>query len=1212
MGKIKKIQRKGPPATKRPPKAARTESADSALGLDAHSDLEKPATSSDDGFEEPTPKPKPSKKTTTLPGPVSIIAQKKNKFRTDDGKNVKPPTLEEMKELRDTRNLFHSNLFKLQVKEMLEEIQLKTKYTEYIDNWMESFTVFTQRLKDGLVEKSQLEVPLNVDKKISGFIFSKPTKEPQLIGAASTGTLLGPKIVVDVALEMPKDCLHKDDYLNLIYDQKRALYLTYVTNQMRSDPAYSQDNFAFNYHGNNPLKPVLELTPAAKQVSKHLQLRLFITAPQSTFKPGRFVPWNNNIRPTYYNDEWDEEEALPSTQHYNASVLFDLTLAQNQALLDKAFKGRRNFQDGLLLLKVWLRQRELDRGFTGFGSHILAAFIVYLNQQRILHQSSSSYQVARTVWNQLANTDWTNGITLAPASGQTEQLSTMAGYYDVCFMDVSGQLNLCANVPLGVYQRVRAEAKLAVDLLNDMKLNSFPYIFMQKCPLYTRVDNILKITNYSSIQQMLVLHSKPQMKYDFASYGYPQLLQILTELLQKGLKQRVQAILPIETVSSAWPVESKAPIIGQSIQLGLILDPEHAYEVLDKGPSSNDDPEGSAEFRKFWGDKSNLRRFQDGSITEAVVWGTTKDAPSKKRLIVRQIVMHLLEHHLQLDSKDIQYIAADLDLVYQLSPWFKVSKVKTKLELQQDTDAEALSPNVIRCYDDLARQLHALDDLPLEIVSISSISPVSRYCEPMPVLPQARMMADHIHASHIQRVIIQLGQSGKWPNELSALRALKTAFLIEIGEKLKAQCRLNWSITSEGLLVLKRGFCFLLELAHNKELALLKQEVTERGVTKYVDNPESRALEQRHYILPKVSGALHSLHQSHSAYGPTVLIAKRWLATQLLDDGIWPPMATELLVAHLYQQRNAPQAIAAPQTGFIRFLHLLAHSDWNGELFLLNFNSSWQEQQIGDLEHSFRSDRQSYPPLALATSYDQQHAGRLWTTGESPSLRILSHVSRLARHALEMIETSLQSKDLRFVRPAQLFRGSSEGYDLVIQLKSDLVPNALSYDLGSPFVSFDQPNYLLPRAGKDPLAAIVHQLRSAYSDYAAFFYNPHGGKELAIMWRPPAVFAPKAFKVTELQACTLCDKGKVQVVRETLVEDFKVLLKDFYLRISTPEELKREQREHQNPKRYFNAKPQDNESCSKSKKRKLAKAAKVQAPLKRKSLIKSRPLKSLS
>ncbi|KAH8295120.1 hypothetical protein KR018_007548, partial [Drosophila ironensis] len=1122
-----------------------------------------------------------------VPPKMDLLPTTRSKPKCKKGreavKDVKPPTLVEMKELRDTQNLFHSNLFKLQVKEMLEELQLKAKYSEFTERWIETFSTFTRQMKDGLLEHSKLEVPLRLSQKASGFIFSRPTREPYLIGAASTGTLLGPKIVVDVALEMPKECFHKEDFLNLRYDQKRALYLTYVVERMRESPEYSQDHFAFNYFGNNPLKPVLELTPAAKHVAKRLQVRLFITAPLSSFKAGRFVPWNNNIRPSYFSDDWDDGQPLPSTQHYNSSVLFDLTLSENQAHLEKFFKGKRNFQDGLLLLKVWLRQRELDVGFSGVSAYILASFIVYLNQNRILHQSSSSYQVARTVWNQMANTDWTTGISLATGSAQTEEV---AKYFDVCFLDVTGQYNLAANVSRSLYKRVQAEAKLAVELLNDMKTNQFPHIFMQKSPLYSRVDNILKITNGSSINQMLMLHSEARFKYDYVNFGYPQLLRLLTNLLQKGLGDRVNDILPLETATAAWPVETRPPDIGKHIILGLILDPDHAYNVLNKGPAPNEDPEGAAEFRRFWGEKSNLRRFQDGSITEAVVWGALKDPPYKKRVIVRQIVLHLLDHHFQLDSEDVQYIAAELEQVYRLTPCFKIARLKTKPQLDQETDAEAASPHVIRCYDELARQLHGLDDLPLEIVSISGTSPVFRYCEPEPVLPQARLIANRMHTTHVQQVVIQLGQSGKWPNELGALRALKTAFLIEIGEKLEAQYRIQWKITTEGLMVLKQGFCFMIQLAHSKELALVKQSVTERGTTIYVDNPTSRALERQHYILPKVSGALHSLHQTHPAFGPTVLLAKRWLATQLIDDGLWPNIATELLVAFLFQQRHTPQPIAAPQTGFFRFLQLLSHSDWKSELMILNFNNNCPEHELSDLEHSFRSERHSFPPVVVTTSYDQQHAGRLWTSDQAPSSLVLGHVTRLSREALGMIESSLMSKVLRFVRPAQLFRASNEGYDLVIQIRPDVLPNTLCHDHGSPFVPFGQPNFQMGRAGVNCLAKIVNQLRSAYSDFAAFFYNPHGGKEVAIMWRPSSEFAPKPFKVNEVQSCTPCDNEKVQVLKETLVEDFKLLLKDFYLRIVTPEELIRQQKEHLAPKRNLNSNKKAEKTSPKLKRKK--------------------------
>ncbi|XP_034112362.1 nucleolar protein 6 isoform X2 [Drosophila albomicans] len=1155
---------------------------------------------SDNGFKEEPDHSAGKKRKVPQSNNESNTKKKKSKHN----ESVKPPTLEEIKELSDTRNLFHSNLFKLQVKEMLDEIQIKPKYNSFISIWLESLVTALEELDDGLLDKCQLEVPLHLNKKSFNFQFIAPSAPPKFIGSATTETLLGPNIVVDVALEMPAACFQKDDYLNLVYDQKRALYLAYVASKLKQNTAFSADKFAYNYHANNPLKPVLEMTPGSK-VGSHVMFRLYITTPATVFQLSRFVPWNNNVRPSVFGDKSpkNSNEALPATQHYNANVLFDLTLAQNQTLLLNAFTGRRNFQEGLLLLKVWLRQRQLDVGFSGFSAHILAAYIVYLSQNRLLHQSSSSYQVARTVWNQLANSNWTQGITLAPQQPQQLQLSTVAKYFDVCFMDVTGYFNLCANLPLAVYKAVCMEAKLAVELLNDIKVNSFSHIFMQKSPLYSRMDNFLKITNEASVDQLLQLHVPPHVKYDYANCAYPQLLKLLTDLLQKGLGQRVHAILPLEVSSSPWPVDSKAPVIGRSLLLGLILDPEHAYEVLDKGPSTNQDPDGAAEFRKFWGDKSNLRRFQDGSITEAVVWAAATDAPSQKRLIVKQIVLHLLEHQLQLESNDVQYVAGELDVVYSLTPSFKVAKLQTKLKIQQETDAETLTSPVIHCYDALARQLHNLGDLPLEIVSISGISPVFRYCEPEPTLPQSRLIAERIHASQVLDVIIQLGPSGKWPNELAALRNLKTAFLIQIGQQLETQYKLHWLLCEKGLMVLKQGYCFLLQLAHSKELALLKQQQTERGVITYVDNPASRALERQHYILPKVNGALHALHQSHRAFGPTVLIAKRWIAAQLLDEGLWPSMATELLVAHLFQQRQSPHSTVSPQTGFIRFLQLIAHTDWNGELFLLNFNNSWAEQQVTDLEHSYRSERQSYPPLCLATAYDQKHAGRLWTSDELPNKPVLARVTLLARHALQLIESSLLSERLAFVRPAQLFVPSSEGYDLVIQLKPDLVANTLCFDFGSPFEPLSQRNFRLPLAGSQQLAQIVQQLRAAYSEHAAFFFNPHGGKELAIIWRPANEFAPKPFKVNELQACTPCFGGKVQVDRDTLIEDFKLLLKDFYLRVTTPEQLKRGQREHSKPKRYFN---EVNGKPSKKKKK-----VQIQPKSSRKRLLKSKLLSAL-
>ena len=46
-------------------------------------------------------------------------------------------------------------------------------------------------------------------------------------------------------------------------------------------------------------------------------------------------------------------------------------------------------------------------------------------------------------------------------------------------------------------------------------------------------------------------------------------------------------------------------------------------------------------FRSFWGEKSELRRFKDGSILEAVVWPCNSLA--ERRTVCGRIIKHLLQ-----------------------------------------------------------------------------------------------------------------------------------------------------------------------------------------------------------------------------------------------------------------------------------------------------------------------------------------------------------------------------------------------------------------------------------------------------------------------------------------------------------------------------------------------------------------------------------------
>lgn len=55
----------------------------------------------------------------------------------------------------------------------------------------------------------------------------------------------------------------------------------------------------------------------------------------------------------------------------------------------------------------------------------------------------------------------------------------------------------------------------------------------------------------------------------------------------------------------------------------------------------------AVEFRNFWGEESEMRRFKDGSIHEAVLWSNSS-LQSDKRLICQKIVHHVLKRYFML------------------------------------------------------------------------------------------------------------------------------------------------------------------------------------------------------------------------------------------------------------------------------------------------------------------------------------------------------------------------------------------------------------------------------------------------------------------------------------------------------------------------------------------------------------------------------------
>lgn len=83
-----------------------------------------------------------------------------------------------------------------------------------------------------------------------------------------------------------------------------------------------------------------------------------------------------------------------------------------------------------------------------------------------------------------------------------------------------------------------------------------------------------------------------------------------------------------------------------------------------------------------------------------------------------------------------------------------------------------------------------------------------------------------------------------------------------------------------------------------------------------------------------------SMQTDHASFSGAVRLCKRWVYSQLLSGHI-RHVVVELLVAYLYLAPAPYTPPHTPHVAFLRFLHLLAHTDWKTTPFLVNLNDAF-------------------------------------------------------------------------------------------------------------------------------------------------------------------------------------------------------------------------------------------------------------------------------
>ncbi len=239
------------------------------------------------------------------------------------------------------------------------------------------------------------------------------------------------------------------------------------------------------------------------------------------------------------------------------------------------------------------------------------------------------------------------------------------------------------------------------------------------------------------------------------------------------------------------------------ISVGVVLNREKVHRRVDRGPSP-DDTAALVQFRRFWGDRCQLRRFQDGAIIEAVVW---EPPASHSSSIVDVVIRYSLGRHVYCvcgeTSENVLSVSSQLESQYFRTSIPCGSQVG-QAALSPYEDGNKLTRTAVEALDQLRGILTSqIKNIPLSFESLMAVSPELRYTavhgpRPHPMVSSDKEWMKTLSGSTISliapplTVIAKLESSGKWPVDPAAIKKSKTALLLRARSELMKQFEVSY------------------------------------------------------------------------------------------------------------------------------------------------------------------------------------------------------------------------------------------------------------------------------------------------------------------------------------------------------------------------------------------------------------------------------------
>lgn len=509
----------------------------------------------------------------------------------------------------------------------------------------------------------------------------------------------------------------------------------------------------------------------------------------------------------------------------------------------------------------------------------------------------------------------------------------------------------------------------------------------------------------------------------------------MAALLRQGLGDRIKAVAILHPTFEPRSVSQAHPSNPDTIHVGLIFNPEHAFRLVDHGPAADEPDLTIAErFREFWGDKAELRRFKDGRIVESVVWDVkTSD---ERTHVPSMIVRHILSRHFSIGESSVQIWQSSFDSVLRLPE--AVSKI------HQASGIPAGFKAAMNAFDTLVKGIKALDEeLPLTLLNISPVSEYLRYTSvfspvPLPASsagllpPPARYLAP-------MEIILEFEKSSRWPDDLRAIQKIKLAFFERVAsvlmssiEGLKASVVIGDGVDSSEIrdqarleIITPDGWAFSARIWHDREATLLDRIIDNKSgalphVTQKHDDTQGKGKDYREAVAakelyvrrfihaPRHHRAIAALCHHYSAYAGTVRLVKRWLASHWLLNAHITEEAIEIICAGFFigDGRNVAKEVdgnneqhasvpGSKERGFALVVEFLKEWKWEEGLFVPLYGEGSDAQSVtagGSATSSV---------WRISTEVDRE--GHVWTW-IGPDVLVAHRVRSLAKATWDFLQ----------------------------------------------------------------------------------------------------------------------------------------------------------------------------------------------------------------